>query len=90
MVAGALKNPWGFLGPAVRLDEHFLSESGGWPGGREIEAFYGDSPGFPDKNPGWDREEDSDHEYLYIEELPAAEDAKIAEVLVDFCVKRQF
>ncbi len=80
MVAGAVKNPWGSLGHSVRLDEAYLSESGGWPGGREVEAFFGDSSGSPAKVPDWDPEEDSDSEYLYIEELPVGAGNEMAKV----------
>ncbi len=80
MVAGALKNPWVFLGPSIRLDEHYLSGHTGCPGGREVEAFFGDSSGFHGKDPGGDHEDESDSEYLYIEELPAAGEHPIAEV----------
>ncbi len=83
MVLGATKNPWGFLGPAVRLDERFLSAPGPCAGGREIEAFFADSPGFPEKSPALEDEDDLGHEYLYIEELPAPGPGGIKEVRPD-------
>ena len=84
MVAGALKNPWGFLRPAVRLDELFLSAPGGWPGGREVESHFGDSSGLPCGHPAVDPDEDSESEYLYVEELPAPAEREMAEVRLDF------
>ena len=80
MVAGALRNPWVFLGPSVRLDEAFFSRSGG---GCEVETIFGGVSGIPPKNPASDPDSDPEAEYLYIEELPEAPEAKMAKVCMD-------
>ncbi len=77
MVAGALKNPWAFPGPAVRLDEAFLSDCSGGRAGREVESFFGDSAEDPFVIPDWNNETDSEGEYLYIEELPGKVRGKV-------------
>ncbi len=80
MVAGNTRNPWAFPGPAILLDEAYLSACGG---GREVEAVFAATQGIPLGIPDWEPESDPEADYLYVEELPEVPGLEMTKVSLD-------